>query len=133
MEYLIVTQILIWFQLSDSKLSKDLLDILIDTKNTIFVSDISFYEIGIKQKVGKISEFDKSISEIVKIVIDDDFQILPIKINHIDKYNQIPLIPDHKDPFDRLLLSTALFENFPIITSDEKFRNYSGLVSVIFN
>lgn len=132
MDYLIDTQILIWFQLEDPKLSKKILDILEDFENTIYVSDLSFYEIAIKQKIGKLPDFDKKISDIVEIALNDDFQVLPIKTNHIYSYNLIPLVIDHKDPFDRLLLATSLSENIPIITADLKFNNYSNKVSIIF-
>ncbi len=33
-------------------------------------------------------------------------------------------------PFDRMILATALVEDLPIITSDEKFSWYPGLIKV---
>lgn len=38
---------------------------------------------------------------------------------------------DHRDPFDRLSLATAIAENIPVVSADEKFQRYSDLVAVI--
>lgn len=132
MEYLIDTQILIWFQLADKKLPNNILEILVDSDNTIFVSDLSLFEISIKKKIGKLPELGISISTIIDLLKNDDFQILPISSNHISFYEKIPLIQEHRDPFDRLLLATSLFEDIPIISSDEKFKNYINQVNIIF-
>ena len=50
MRYLIDTQILIWYQLSSDKLSKNSIDLLLDLKNEIFVSQITLFELTIKHK-----------------------------------------------------------------------------------
>lgn len=46
---------------------------------------------------------------------------MPITNNHLLAYDQIPFYADHRDPFDRLILATALAEQMPIISADEKF------------
>ena len=61
MKYLIDTQILIWFQLSSDKLSKNSIALLLDPTNEIFVSQITLFELVIKQKIGKLPELDISI------------------------------------------------------------------------
>jgi len=62
-----------------------------------------------------------------------DFSLLELNDHHISDYQEIPLIADHRDPFDRFILATAFSENIPVITSDEKFELYKPLVQVIFN
>lgn len=54
MNYLIDTQILIWYQLNSGGLHKSNYDLLTDRKNNIFVSQISLFEIAITQKIGKL-------------------------------------------------------------------------------
>ena len=46
-------------------------------------------------------------------------------------YQSIPFFEDHRDPFDRFLLATALSEQIPIISIDEKFSRYRPLITVI--
>jgi PIN domain nuclease of toxin-antitoxin system len=56
---------------------------------------------------------------------------LSIQNNHLFNYNKVPLKEDHRDPFDRLLIATAIEENATIITADEKINLYTDLLKVI--
>jgi len=133
MSYLIDTQILIWFQKSNCKLKSENYSILVDTDNIIYVSQVSLFEIAIKQKIGKLPELDLLIGDFIRIIQNDGFKILPIKNQHIDAYNTVPLVVDHRDPFDRLILATALSENLPIIYADENFKLYIPQIQLIEN
>jgi PIN domain nuclease of toxin-antitoxin system len=131
MSYLLDTQILIWFQLSDKKLKSHIYDLLAEKVNTVFVSQISLFEIAIKQKIGKLPELNIPISILIQLIREDDFTILPVHEKHIAAYDSIPLLNIHKDPFDRLLLATAFAENIPIISADENFPNYIPQIQLI--
>lgn len=131
MKYLIDTQILIWFQLNDKRLSNEILDLLTDVNNSIFVSLVSLYEIAIKQKTRKLPELPVSIEDIISVASDDGFELLPITPIHISNYSQIPLLEIHKDPFDRLILSVALTEKLIIISADDKFKLYTSQIELI--
>ena len=51
---------------------------------------------------------------------------------HILAYQDIPFYDDHRDPFDRMMLATALAEEVAIISSDGKFQRYHDIVTVIW-
>lgn len=127
--YLIDTQILIWSIANPEKLKSSIKKIL--TENTIYVSQTSLMEITIKQTVGKLPDIEVSIKQLIAQIIKDGFKILTISNSHIELYATIPLHQDHKDPFDRFLLATALAEDMPIISADKNFRLYKGLVTLI--
>ncbi|KAF0092797.1 MAG: twitching motility protein PilT, partial [Hyphomonadaceae bacterium] len=91
------------------------------------------FEIAIKQTLGKLPKFTFSITSLIKAVQQDGFNILNIQTQHIDRYQQIPLLPNHRDPFDRLLLATALSENMTIISSDANFKLYVPQIQLITN
>ena len=55
-EYLIDTHILIWAILEDPKLSRKVEAILKNPQNTIYVPQVSLYEIAIKHKLNKLCE-----------------------------------------------------------------------------
>jgi PIN domain nuclease of toxin-antitoxin system len=133
MNYLIDTQILIWYQLNSGGLHKSNYDLLTDRKNNIFVSQISLFEIAIKQKIGKLPELDLSINDLVGLIERDDFNLLTLQNKHIEAYSQIPFLVNHRDPFDRLLLATALSENMAIMSADENFKSYAPQISVYGN
>ena len=97
MSYLIDTQIIIWFLLEDSKLSPAIYAKLTDNENSIFVSQVSLFEIAIKQKIGKLPELSKPIDKLIELIENIDFGVLPIKNKHIVTYDSIPLFDNHKD------------------------------------
>ena len=131
MEYLIDTQIIIWSIISPEKLSSKVREIL--QNNSIGVSQVSLFEIAIKQKIGKLPELEITLEGLITRLLTDNFEILPIKNFHIVAYNLIPLFADHKDPFDRLILATTLSENLPIISSDKNFKLYVPQIQLIEN
>lgn len=131
MRYLIDTQILIWAIINPEKLSSSTAGIL--QNNEIFISQITFFEIAIKQKIGKLPAFCLPIETLYSRVDQDGFNVLLLETRHIAAYTAIPLLPDHRDPFDRLLLATALSEDCPIISADENFKRYSPHVQIVLN
>jgi PIN domain nuclease of toxin-antitoxin system len=131
MQYLLDTQILIWSLEDNPKLKTSLRAIIENSANTMLVSQVSLIEMSIKLKLGKLPEFIITIELITSQLLSDGFEILPVSNNHIFSYQQIPFFEDHRDPFDRLLLATALSEQIPIVSMDEKLLLYRPLVTVI--
>jgi PIN domain nuclease of toxin-antitoxin system len=128
MTYLIDTHILIWYAENDSKLSQNVLNIISNLENQIYVSHASLWEITIKKGLGKLY-YPDSILQMAYFLNLNLFSILDFEFSHYNKYLELPLY--HNDPFDRMLISQAQSENFTIITQDEKFRNYD--VSIQWN
>lgn len=40
-------------------------------------------------------------------------------------------IESHKDPFDRLIIATAISDGLPIISADEKFQLYKKMITLV--
>ncbi len=99
----------------------------------MYVSQISLYEIAIKQKINKLPEFSTSMETTIERLLADGFEVLALKDIHIIAYDAIPLLSFHKDPFDRLILATAFSEQIPIISSDENFKLYQQQITLIEN
>lgn len=131
MQYLLDTQIFIWSLEDNPKLKPELRSIIEDADNTILVSQFSLMEISIKLKLNKLPEFIVSIEYMINQLLSDGFTILPVLNSHISAYQSVPFFDNHRDPFDRFLLATALSEQIPIIALDEKFILYRPLITVI--
>jgi PIN domain nuclease of toxin-antitoxin system len=131
MRYLIDTQILIWAVISPERLSPGTINIL--QNNEILVSQISFLEIAIKQKIGKLPDFPLPVAALSYRVKQDSFNVLSLKTRHIEAYGAVPLFSNHRDPFDRILLATALSERIPVISADANFELYSSSVQIVMN
>lgn len=80
----------------------------------------SFYEIAIKMKIDKL-EIKTNLSRFYEDTIDDLITILPISERYLSAYQSIPLLEEHRDPFDRLIIATAFADNLNVITADSKF------------
>lgn len=56
---------------------------------------------------------------------DLQLTILPFSASHA--YRLFSLPKHHRDPFDRMIIATALAENIPVISGDRVFRLYKGM------
>ena len=93
-------------------------------------SQVSLFGITIKQTVGKLPGLYATVSEIYAQAIKDNFTFLSITNEHIFRYNTIPLNGNHRDPFDSLLIATAVEENAVVLSADNKFNLYPDLLTV---
>lgn len=129
-KYLLDTHCLLWFQENNKDIPEKVMDVLKNTENEIYFSQISLFEIAIKQKIGKLPDFKVSLSDIHEQAVSDLFTFLPLLNQHLFQYKNVPLLENHRDPFDRLLIATAIEEKLIIITADEKFSNYNKLIDI---
>ena len=76
---------------------------------------------AIKSSKGKL-KLPAPISDMEAECFRLQFRMLPIRMAHLEKLQQLPWI--HKDPFDRLLVGQAQAEGLTIITVDENIPQY---------
>ena len=117
MQLLLDTHALIWW-LSNDFISVKAKEAIADPDNIVFVSAASAWEIAIKKSLGKLQAPDD-----LNVQIDEKrFRPLAISIDHALTVEKLPL--HHQDPFDRILIAQALYENLIIVTRDRKFGLY---------
>jgi PIN domain nuclease of toxin-antitoxin system len=95
------------------------------------VSQISLMELAIKENINKLPDFVPDIRTVTDQLLNNGFELLPLKNEHIFSYQHLPLQQEHKDPLDRFLIAIAKQENFTIVTTDAKFLLYSPLIQII--
>lgn len=117
---LLDTHTFLWFINADNKLPKNTSD-MIEEDQTVFVSIASFWEITIKNSLGKL-DLDIQITDLMSSCVEDGLTILPIKASHLEVLKTLPWI--HRDPFDRLLISQAISEDLTFVTVDENIKKY---------
>ena len=121
-KYLLDTHSLVWAFLDSFSLSKKSKKIIEDSKNEVYISPVSSWEISIKYHLGKLNEDENLFKKYKKYVIDSNFMEITINSNHSLKAGSLPKI--HKDPFDRMLIAQAQIENMTIITADSSIKKY---------
>ena len=122
MKVLVDTHALLWFLAGSSQLGAKALACIQDTRNTIFVSPATLWEISIKDSLGKLT-LPESFDHLFPARLDaSDILVLPILIPHLHEYRKLPF--HHNDPFDRLMIAQALVEDMTLVSCDGEFPAY---------
>lgn len=125
MKYLLDTHTLIWFMTESASLSFSVKKILQDPRNKIYVSAISFWEIAIKIVTGKMSPIDFNIKVFIEQCKKSKFTILPVVPSDSISYLSVPLFQNHRDPFDRMIIATAIERGYTLLSRDLKLPQYN--------
>ena len=119
--YLLDTHVVLWIAVNSPLLSEIAKHAILDINAEKYVSVVSVWETAIKLGTSKLN-FDGGLPEFYKIIDDNGFKTLHIEKEHLLILGRLPIY--HKDPFDRLIVSTALAEKMRIITIDENIQKY---------
>lgn len=132
MRYILDTHTLLWLLFEPEHLSKNVLNILQNRKNKSFVSIISFWEIATKVKIGKLNIRELTLKDIKDECERLHFSILPVSFENILMYLNLPLFKNHRDPFDRMLIATAIERKYAFLSRDNRLPQYnkSGLLHI---
>ena len=127
MKILVDTHIALWAIADTEKLSAEVIKILEDTKNEIYYSIASVWEVAIKHKL-KPEQMPISEEEFTELCKVTGFQSLPItheQIFMVKTLSRPADAPKHNDPFDRLLISQAKANNMKFMTHDSLIPYYN--------
>jgi PIN domain nuclease of toxin-antitoxin system len=136
MRYLIDTNILIFYVVDPGELTQEVEDILEDHNNRIYIPSRCVEELVHLRQSGKITaKMWKSAEDIVRSITDEfDFGIKYVAREHLLTLARLPLLPDHKDPTDRIAIAQAITEKTPLISSDREFPRYRRFgLDLVFN
>ena len=118
--YLIDSHVLLWLLENSPQLSTNAKDII--QNQDLAISIASLWEIEIKRSIGKL-QVPFIPTQLAKICTDRDIQIFPVTPAELDVLGNLPFI--HRDPFDRIIISTALSKGYPLLTHDENIQKYN--------
>jgi PIN domain nuclease of toxin-antitoxin system len=122
MQALLDTHTLLWW-LSDSPLlTKPARKILVEAKNSVFVSAASAWEIAAKVRLGKLPTAADLAADFLHHLQQEGFEMLPISGDHAIRAGLLP--GSHKDPFDRMLIAQAQAENLAVVSNEVVFDSY---------
>jgi len=137
MRYYLDTNVLIFILLKKKRneLSRDVQRILDDYSNRFYVSSVVMRELIHAYKTQDIEDRDiKSVNVLFEVIETLDIEIVPMNKYHLLQYAKLELVAGHKDPNDHIIIAQAIADKIPIISSDQKFKEYipQGL-NLIFN
>ncbi len=138
MRLMIDTQIFVFLAQDVLSLSHDVRELLSDYSNTLHISAESVKELIVAYNNKRLfTNKWKSAEEMVAAIEDEYYvKILPLGKEHMKTYSTLSInsIDDHKDPSDHVIISHAITNKLPLISSDQRFPFYTeqGL-DLIFN
>jgi PIN domain nuclease of toxin-antitoxin system len=119
---LLDTHSFLWFVTDDPQLSSAARSVIADLTNEVLLSPASYWEIAIKVSIGKYPLTAPFEAFFKRGIEDGQMTILPIHVCHAAVLSSLPM--HHKDPFDRMIISQAIFEQTPIVSIDRVFDLY---------
>jgi len=125
MRYLIDTNVFINFVEEDFP-SDYVNEIIDDYENIIYVSSESikeFIHLVQNKKIVLKKEF-RSLDVFDLIENTLGFNVKYVAKEHLHTFAHLAIVEGHNDPSDRLIISQALTEKIPVISSDTKFPKY---------
>ena len=122
MRYLLDTHTLLWYFDDSPNLPDSIAAIIENLDIQKFVSIASLWEFTIKHSLGKL-RFEGGVTEFQKMAIANGVIILQIRESYLSRLDRLPYF--HRDPFDRLLISTAIVEGMTILTGDISIHQYN--------
>lgn len=96
--------------------------ILEDPEVELLFSVVSEAEVAIKTRIGKLA---LEREELDLICLSAKIAAYPLRRPHVERLFELPL--HHNDPFDRLIIATAVSDDLTVISRDEHFRKYADL------
>jgi PIN domain nuclease of toxin-antitoxin system len=124
---LLDTHVIIWIIENSPRLSPSIRELIFSPWNSVAISAASLWEMAIKINNGKL-DLSLPLEQAIQAIRECDFDILQLEDAYVLGVRDLPLL--HKDPFDRLLISTAIAEGITIVTADENVKKYD--VSCVF-
>ena len=121
MNYLLDTHAVVWFFEDSMRMPNHIKEIIKDPNNNIYVSSITLLEIIIKSTKHP-DTYPMQIDELYNKLFLYKFDLIQIELNQLLLYKQLPYI--HKDPYDRMLIATAITNDLLLITEDNKIHEY---------
>ncbi|WP_035054913.1 type II toxin-antitoxin system VapC family toxin [Andreprevotia chitinilytica] len=125
MRVLLDTHVLLWSLADDPKLSANARR-LIEGATDIYVSSASYWELAIKIGLGKLAA---DLAEIRLNAEQSGYLEVPVTGEHAQA--TLLLANHHKDPFDRLIIATAITEPMRLLTADSIVAQYTELATLI--
>jgi PIN domain nuclease of toxin-antitoxin system len=126
MKYLLDTHTMIWAITDPVKLSSAAKEAIENTTSQVHVSAVSFWEIALKHAKGTLTINVTEPDILLKGCKETGFNFLSLDAETaLSSYNLQGSF--HKDPFDRMLIWTALKNNFTFITKDKDIKLYQTM------
>ncbi|HOA92203.1 MAG TPA: type II toxin-antitoxin system VapC family toxin [Quisquiliibacterium sp.] len=128
MQLLLDTHVLLWALADAPTLPVNARTLLLDARNTVWVSAVSIWEIAIKHALGR-GDMPISGEDALGYCRLAGYRWLDVRPEHAAAVESLPAL--HGDPFDRLLVAQARFEPMRLVTHDRTVASYDTSIVLV--
>jgi PIN domain nuclease of toxin-antitoxin system len=125
---LLDTQLAVWWQLGDPRLTPAIRQLVETSGERVCISRASLWELASKAGLGRLR---LDLERFARSMDADGFEWLGIEEAHLLAVAALRPVPDHRDPFDRLLVAQSIAERMTLVTVDRALSQYGTTVSVM--
>lgn len=130
MKVLVDSHSYLWIKMDDPRLSRRARSILRGEENELYFSLTSLWEVSISIRLGRLRNLTSTVAFVRDSLVEDGFNILPLRYEDILAMEHLPLVKDHRDPFDRMLIAQAINNELPVLTNDAKIKLYPQIQTI---
>ena len=112
----------LWIAQDSKRLSSRAREVFRDPANDVFLSAASAWEIAVKNALGRLPLPSAADRWVVEMRRGHVIESLPLDETAALQVGKLPAL--HQDPFDRILVCQAIFQDLVILTPDEQIRQY---------
>lgn len=127
MKLLLDTCSFLWALQEPKQLSSPARLALQSAENEVFVSVVSFWEISTKSALGKLRLEGGGPGDMPRFAADAGFAVAPLAADTAATLDRLPRLTDHRDPFDRMLVWTAIRQDLHLVSRDGKIAAYESV------
>jgi PIN domain nuclease of toxin-antitoxin system len=122
LKLLLDTHVWLWMQTAPTRIRPDVLELIADTRNPVWLSAASAWEISIKYSMGRLPLPVPPSDYVPSRMARSGTSGLPVEHRHALHVAGLPA--HHRDPFDRLLVAQAQLEGAVLVTADAQLDAY---------
>lgn len=98
-------------------------EVLLMSSSVCFAELVHLIQIG-KVQIGGCKDIRRAASMALLKLEEFGVKMVPTTGQHIKTMVDLPFYDDHRDPNDRLIISQAIADRIPLVSSDGKFSRY---------
>jgi PIN domain nuclease of toxin-antitoxin system/antitoxin (DNA-binding transcriptional repressor) of toxin-antitoxin stability system len=121
LKFLVDTHALLWLMRDDRRVGETMRRMLRDPANEAWASIVSISEIAVKARLGRLPE---NPDEIAAAMPASGLRMLDLRVKHLVVLRALPVVRQHRDPFDHLLVAQSIAEGFTFVSDDKSLRHY---------
>ena len=125
MRLLLDTHTVLWFFDDVKKLSETAYKAILNLENEKYISIASAWEMAIKISLNKL-HFQGGTANFFAVAEESGFIMLSIKDEYVKLVESLPF--HHRDPFDRMLIASAISEGMFLVSTDTNIQKYDATV-----